>query len=156
VLPGQRPMRAAGSWPAALRQRPMARATTRRMKCDSGSGVVTYRWRAAAGGEVAEEGVQRCSGPARGRRRRCGGSNSVVGTGVREARRGDVGSAIGRRAAVGTDTRGPDSAFKARRGRVAAMRRRRADRRAWRCKRWLTGRSLMSAIFELKFTPERK
>jgi hypothetical protein len=60
------------------------------------------------------------------------GSNSVVGTGAREARRGDVGSAIRRRAAVGTNTRGPDSAFKARRGRVAAMRRRRADRRAWR------------------------
>jgi hypothetical protein len=57
---------------------------------------------------------------------------------------------------VGTPTRGPDSALKARercgtarRGSVAATRRRRADRQARRGKRRLTGGPLMSAISEL-------
>jgi hypothetical protein len=34
-------------------------------------------------------------------------------------RRGDIGSAVGTRMAVGTDTRGPDCAFKAQRGACA-------------------------------------
>jgi hypothetical protein len=42
-----------------------------------------------------------------------------------------------------------------RRGRAAATRRERTDRRARRGKRRLTGGSLMSAIFELKFTPTK-
>jgi hypothetical protein len=58
------------------------------------------------------------------------------------------------------DTARPDSAFMVRRacdrGRVAATWRRHADRRARCGKRWLTGGSLMSAIFELKFTPGPK
>jgi hypothetical protein len=62
--------------------------------------------------------------------------------------------------AVETPARGPDITFKARhatrRGRVAAMRRRRADRQARRGKRRLTGGPLMLAISELKFTPGQK
>jgi hypothetical protein len=42
----------------------------------------------------------------------------------------------------------------ARRGRVAAMRRQGADRRARRGKRRLTGGPLMSVIFELNLLPE--
>jgi hypothetical protein len=42
----------------------------------------------------------------------------------------------------------------ARRGRVAAMRRRGTDRRAQRGKRWLTGGPLMSAISELNLLPD--
>jgi hypothetical protein len=60
--------------------------------------------------------------------------------------------------AVGTPARGPGSAFKARhaarRGCVAAMRRRRADRRARRGKRRLTGGPLMLAISEINLLPD--
>jgi hypothetical protein len=80
----------------------------------------------------------------------------VAGTGAREVRRGGIGSAVGRRAAIGTDTCDPDSTFKVWRG-------------TWRPhndgvltggpgveRGRLTGGSHVSAISELKFTPGRK
>jgi hypothetical protein len=85
-----------------------------------------------------------------------GWDGSAVGAVAREARRGDVGSAVGRRAAVGMDTRCPDSAFKVWRGMWqpsgdnvlaggSSVERGR-----------LTSGSHLSAISELKFTPEQK
>jgi hypothetical protein len=83
----------------------------------------------------------------------------VVGSGQRRSAAHCRNAARRRRdrvAAVRTPAHGPDSAFKVRRGSVAATRRRRADRWARSGKRRLTGGPLMSMISELKFTPERK
>jgi hypothetical protein len=87
--------------------------------------------------------------------------DDAVETGAREATATarTAGGAVGR--AVGTPTRSPDSALKAheRRGRherVAATRRRRADRRARRGKQRLTGGPHSLVFFVLKITPRRK
>jgi hypothetical protein len=127
-------------------------------------------------GKVSDGGVRTMR---RGRRRghvrlggdRRGGGGSgrsaSVEWHVEHARSGaDIGAAsdsdgrrrrvVGMRAAVGTDARGPDSAFKARRGRVIVTRRRRADRRPGAVRGRLTGGSHVSMIFELKFTLRQK
>jgi hypothetical protein len=83
------------------------------------------------GGDIAEaagEADRRRWHGASGRKR-SGADSSVAldSGGRRRACRGGQ-----RRRVVGTDARGPNSAFKARRGPVAATRRRHADRRA-RC-----------------------
>jgi hypothetical protein len=105
------------------------------------------------GGDLRETTVERVSaaGTARERGVLTGASDRVDG-GVGED--GDAARSDTR--AVGTDANGTDSAFKALRGRVVATWRRRADRRARRGKRRLTGGPLMSAISELKCTPGRK
>jgi hypothetical protein len=92
----------------------------------------------------------------RGQKRNGGFRHGLLGQHCREWH-GLSGQGGGSRNA---DTTRPDSAYMVRcaceHGCVAATRRRRADRQAWRGKRRLTGGSLMSVISELKFTPRRK
>jgi hypothetical protein len=90
---------------------------------------------------------------ARGERPGCRGvdtGDGAVGTAACEAKRLAVRSGGGGCRDGRARSR---QRFKARRGHVAATRRRHADRRARRGKRRLTSGPLMSAISELKFTP---
>jgi hypothetical protein len=139
-------------------------STGRGRKTGSTTFIDEARAPVAGGGPATGRRERELGSTFHGRKATSGGSGSAHrgrardggGSWTATVARSDSGLAVGR--VVGTPAHGPDSALKVRerRGRVAATRRRHADRWARCGKRWLIGGPHSLAFSILKLPPDEK